>query len=144
MRAHGAEQIKGLGLLSAKPIIYAANVLDSDLATPQVRGSAPTVCTAAPPRDVGTCLACGSPRFPTPHGPEEARGGACMCLAAHSASGRCGGVPLSARQAAGNAMVEKVREFAAAEGSATVIVSAQVEAELVELDEDGRWVESVA
>ena len=28
-----AEQIKGLGLLSAKPIIYAANVLDSDLAS---------------------------------------------------------------------------------------------------------------
>merc|ERR1719238_803499 len=65
------DSIKGLGLLSAKPIIYAANVLDGDLAT-------------------------------------------------------------------GNAMVEKVREFAAAEGSATVIVSAQVEAELVELDEDDR------
>jgi len=65
------EEVKGLGLLSAKPIIYAANVLDSDLAS-------------------------------------------------------------------GNAMVEKVREFAAAEGSSTVIVSAQVESELVELDDDER------
>ena len=34
--------------------------------------------------------------------------------------------------ATGNAMVEQVRTFAAAEGSKVVIVSAQVEAELVE------------
>ena len=38
--------------------------------------------------------------------------------------------------ATGNAMVEQVRTFAAAEGSKVVIVSAQVEAELVELDEE--------
>merc|ERR1719247_1783184 len=65
------DAVKGLGLLSAKPIIYAANVADEDLAT-------------------------------------------------------------------GNAMVEQVRTFAAAEGSKVVIVSAQVEAELVELDEEER------
>jgi len=65
------ESVKGLGLLSAKPIIYAANVADEDLAT-------------------------------------------------------------------GNAMVEQVRTFAAAEGSSVVIVSAQVEAELVELDDAER------
>jgi len=65
------DAVKSLGLLSAKPIIYAANVADEDLAT-------------------------------------------------------------------GNAMVEQVRTFAAAEGSKVVIVSAQVEAELVELDEEER------
>lgn len=65
------ESVKGLGLLSAKPIIYAANVADEDLAT-------------------------------------------------------------------GNAMVEQVRTFAATEGSSVVIVSAQVEAELVELDDEER------
>jgi len=65
------ESVKGLGLLSAKPIIYAANVADTDLA-------------------------------------------------------------------AGNEMVEQVKTFAAAEGSSVVIVSAQVEAELVELEEDER------
>jgi ribosome-binding ATPase YchF (GTP1/OBG family) len=33
-------------------------------------------------------------------------------------------------------MVEQVRTFAASEGSSVVIVSAQVEAELVELDDE--------
>lgn len=65
------DSVKGLGLLSSKPIIYAANVADEDLAT-------------------------------------------------------------------GNAMVEQVRTFAASEGSSVVIVSAQVEAELVELDDEER------
>lgn len=60
-------RVKGLGLLSAKPVIYAANVADAELAD-------------------------------------------------------------------GNEMVEKVRALAAAEGASTVVVSAQVEAELVELD----------
>jgi len=40
--------------------------------------------------------------------------------------------------ATGNAMVEKLREFAAKEGSRTVLVSAQVEAELAELDNEDR------
>lgn len=60
--------IKGLGLLTAKPIIFAANVKEDDLAT-------------------------------------------------------------------GNAWVDQVREIATAEGAETAIVSAQVEAELVELPE---------
>lgn len=38
----------------------------------------------------------------------------------------------------GNAMVEKVRTLAAAEGAQVVVISAQVEAELVELDEEER------
>ena len=59
--------VKGLMLLTQKPIIYAANVADSDLAD-------------------------------------------------------------------GNEMVSKVRELAASEGAAVVVVSAQVESELVELD----------
>jgi hypothetical protein len=65
------ESVKGLGLLSAKPIIYAANVADTDLAD-------------------------------------------------------------------GNEMVEKVRALAETEGASVVIVSAQVEAELVELDDEER------
>jgi len=64
-------RVKGLGLLSAKPVIYAANVADAELAD-------------------------------------------------------------------GNEMVEKVRALAAAEGASTVVVSAQVEAELVELDGEER------
>jgi len=40
--------------------------------------------------------------------------------------------------ASGNAMVEKVRELAASEGASVVVVSAQVEAELVELDDEER------
>lgn len=63
-----ALSIKGLGLLTAKPIIFAANVKEDDLAT-------------------------------------------------------------------GNAWVDQVREIATAEGAETAIVSAQVEAELVELPE---------
>jgi len=63
--------VKGLGLLSAKPVIYAANVADADLA-------------------------------------------------------------------GGNEMVERVRELAEAEGASTVVVSAQVEAELVDLEDDER------
>ena len=63
--------VKGLGLLSAKPVIYGANVADSDLAE-------------------------------------------------------------------GNEMVEQVRKHAAAEGASVVVVSAQVEAELVDLDDDER------
>jgi GTP-binding protein YchF len=59
--------IKSLGLLTRKPIIYAANVADTDLAT-------------------------------------------------------------------GNEMVDKLRELAEAEGAKLVVVSAQVEAELVDLD----------
>lgn len=63
--------IKVLGLLTLKPVVYAANVMDSDLAD-------------------------------------------------------------------GNEMVEKVREFAGTEGSKVVVVSAQVESELVSLDVDER------
>jgi ribosome-binding ATPase len=63
--------IKSLGLLTRKPVIYAANVADSDLAT-------------------------------------------------------------------GNEMVEQLRALAAKEGSKVVIVSAQVESELVELDSADR------
>jgi len=63
--------VSGLGLLSAKPVIYAANVADSDLGS-------------------------------------------------------------------GNEMVTRVEEVAKAEGASTVTVSAQVEAELVELDDEER------
>jgi ribosome-binding ATPase len=63
--------IKSLGLLTRKPIIYAANVADSDLAN-------------------------------------------------------------------GNEMVDKLRDLAATEGAKLVIVSAQVEAELVDLDPNDR------
>jgi GTP-binding protein YchF len=63
--------IKGLGLLSRKPIIYAANVSEDDLAS-------------------------------------------------------------------GNPWVEKVRVIAAAEGSQVIVISAQVEAELVELSPEDR------
>jgi GTP-binding protein YchF len=63
--------IKSLGLLSAKPVIYAANVADGDLAE-------------------------------------------------------------------GNEMVDRVKELAAKEGASVVVVSAQVEAELVELDAEER------
>jgi len=63
--------IRGLGLLTRKPVIYAANVEDTDLAE-------------------------------------------------------------------GNSMVEDVRKFADAEGSNLVVVSAQVEAELAQLEEDER------
>ena len=63
--------VKGLGLLSAKPVIYGANVADSDLAD-------------------------------------------------------------------GNEMVEQVRKHAAAEGASVVVVSAQVEAELVDLEDEER------
>ncbi|KAL3919269.1 MAG: hypothetical protein SGILL_003839 [Bacillariaceae sp.] len=63
--------IKSLGLLTRKPIIYAANVADSDLAD-------------------------------------------------------------------GNEMVDKLRELANSEGAKMTIVSAQVEAELVELEDDDR------
>ncbi len=66
-----AESIKGLGLLSGKPIIYAANVSEDDLAT-------------------------------------------------------------------GNKFVEQVRQIAAQENAQVVIVSAQVESELVELPEEDR------
>ncbi|MDZ8186392.1 MAG: redox-regulated ATPase YchF [Nostoc sp. ChiSLP02] len=66
-----AEIIKGLGLLTNKPIIYAANVSEDDLAT-------------------------------------------------------------------GNNFVEKVRQIAATENAQVVIVSAQVEAELVELSEEDK------
>lgn len=65
------ETIKGLGLLTAKPIIYAANVSENDLAT-------------------------------------------------------------------GNEYVEKVRQFAVADNAQVVIVSAQVESELIELPEEDR------
>lgn len=65
------ESIKGLGLLSSKPIIYAANVSEDDLAT-------------------------------------------------------------------GNKFVEQVRQIAAQENAQVVIVSAQVESELVELPEEDR------
>jgi len=65
------ECVRSLGLLSAKPVIYAANVMDSDLAD-------------------------------------------------------------------GNAMVEEVRKHAASEGASVVVVSAQVESELVDLDDDER------
>lgn len=65
------ESIKGLGLLSGKPIIYAANVSEDDLAT-------------------------------------------------------------------GNKYVEQVRQIASAENAQVVIVSAQVEAELVELPDEDR------
>jgi GTP-binding protein YchF len=63
------ESIKSLGLLTRKPIVYAANVSEEDLAT-------------------------------------------------------------------GNEWVEQVRQFAVAEGSKVVVVSAQVESELVELSEE--------
>jgi GTP-binding protein YchF len=63
--------VRGLGLLSAKPVIYAANVADADLAD-------------------------------------------------------------------GNEMVNSVRAHAKSEGASTVIVSAQVEAELVDLDDEER------
>ncbi|OKH26661.1 redox-regulated ATPase YchF [Hydrococcus rivularis NIES-593] len=66
-----AEAIKSLGLLTGKPIIYAANVSEEDLAQ-------------------------------------------------------------------GNEWVEKVKQVAAAEGSKVVVVSAQVEAELVDLSEEER------
>ena len=65
------KQIKGLGLLSRKPVIYAANVADTDLG-------------------------------------------------------------------AGNDMVKSVRGFAQEEGSSVVVVSAQVEAELANLDDEER------
>jgi len=65
------KRVQGLGLLSAKPIIYAANVADGDLAE-------------------------------------------------------------------GNEMVDRVKTLAEAEEASVVIVSAQVEAELVELDADER------
>ncbi|MFY7885953.1 MAG: redox-regulated ATPase YchF, partial [Dolichospermum sp.] len=68
LNAEESEIIKGLGLLTNKPIIYAANVSEEDLAT-------------------------------------------------------------------GNDFVERVREVAAVENAQVVIVSAQVEAELVELPE---------
>jgi len=64
-------KVKGLGLLSAKPVIYAANVADGDLAD-------------------------------------------------------------------GNKLVEKVQALADKEGASVVVVSAQVEAELVELDLEER------
>jgi len=67
----GWEAVRGLGLLSAKPVIYAANVEDSDLAE-------------------------------------------------------------------GNEMVERVKAHAAEEGASVVVVSAQVEAELVDLDAEER------
>jgi len=63
--------VQSLGLLSAKPVIFAANVIDSDLAT-------------------------------------------------------------------GNDMVEQVRAHAASEGASVVVVSAQVESELVDLEDDER------
>jgi len=63
--------VKGLGLLSQKPVIYAANVADSDLAE-------------------------------------------------------------------GNELVERVNKLAASEGASVVVVSAQVEAELVDLDDEER------
>jgi len=63
--------VQSLGLLSSKPVIYAANVIDSDLAE-------------------------------------------------------------------GNDMVEQVRVHAASEGASVVVVSAQVESELVELEDDER------
>ncbi|GAB5363063.1 hypothetical protein AAMO2058_000851500 [Amorphochlora amoebiformis] len=66
-----AKELKSLGLLSSKPVIYAANVVDTDLSS-------------------------------------------------------------------GNAMVDKVREFASKEGAEVVVVSAQVESELVELDPEER------
>ena len=66
-----AALLKPLGLLTAKPIIYATNVSEDDLAT-------------------------------------------------------------------GNAYVERVRELAAREGAAAVVISAQVEAELIELPEEER------
>ncbi len=66
-----AEMLKGLGLLTSKPIIYAANVSEDDLAT-------------------------------------------------------------------GNQWVEQVRQVAAQENAQVVVVSAQVEAELVELPESDR------
>jgi GTP-binding protein YchF len=66
-----AALLKPLGLLTAKPIIYATNVSEDDLAT-------------------------------------------------------------------GNAYVEQVKQLAAREGAATVVISAQVEAELVELPEEER------
>lgn len=66
-----AETIKGLGLLTSKPVIYAANVSESDLAT-------------------------------------------------------------------GNEFVEQVRAIAAEENAQVVVVSAQVESELVELPEEDR------
>jgi GTP-binding protein YchF len=69
LNAEESEIIKGLGLLTNKPIIYAANVSEEDLAT-------------------------------------------------------------------GNDFVERVREVAAVENAQVVIVSAQVEAELVELSEE--------
>ena len=64
-------KIKSLGLLSAKPVIYAANVADGDLAD-------------------------------------------------------------------GNDMVKRVQEIATTEGASVVVVSAQVEAELVDLEDDER------
>lgn len=66
-----ALSVRGLGLLTLKPVIYAANVSEADLAT-------------------------------------------------------------------GNAFVEKVRAIAAREGAQVVVISAQVEAELVELSEEDR------
>mmetsp|Transcript_16351 Transcript_16351/g.35078 ORF Transcript_16351/g.35078 Transcript_16351/m.35078 type:complete len:403 (+) Transcript_16351:214-1422(+) len=66
-----AETVRGLGLLSAKSVIYAANVLDTELA-------------------------------------------------------------------GGNPLVDKVAAFAASDGASYVVVSAQVESELVELDESER------
>jgi len=69
--AEGWKKIKGLGLLSAKPVIYAANVADGDLAE-------------------------------------------------------------------GNEMVERVKGLADKEGASLVVVSAQVEAELVDLDPEER------
>ena len=65
------EVIQHLSLLTAKPIIYAANVLEDDLAT-------------------------------------------------------------------GNDWVEKVRQFAATENAGVVVISAQVESELIELPEEER------
>ena len=71
LSADELKAVKPLGLLSAKPVIYAANVADGDLAD-------------------------------------------------------------------GNEMVERVRTLAAAEGASCVVCSAQVEAELVELDDEER------
>ncbi|MBI1332307.1 MAG: redox-regulated ATPase YchF [Armatimonadetes bacterium] len=66
-----AAAVKPLGLLTGKPVIYAANVSEADLAT-------------------------------------------------------------------GNKWVDQIREFAAKEGSQVIVISAQVESELVELDEADR------
>ena len=71
LSADEQEAVKGLGLLTLKPVIYAANVNENDLAT-------------------------------------------------------------------GNAFVDKVKAIAAGDGADVVVISAQVEAELVELSEEDR------